>query len=494
MSSWGNKWMAEWLEGLGRVTLLAKESVAPILAFLAAVTVTCSTADGAAPPPAGPAWAWNLPVYETALDLATPHGKFSEFEQRLDALQDLGVGIIWFLPIFPTGGNPPNKPRSDSAYCVRDYYDVNPRQGTKEDFKHLVAAIHAHGMRVIMDWVPNHTSWGNELIRTHPEFYQRDKDGHIVEASSAWRDVAKLDYSNRDLWEYMYQARKYWITQFDVDGFREDVAGAIPMAHWQWLRPKLNALKPVFMLAEADEPRLHPVFDMTYDWTSQVNFYMIARGAWPASSLDALLDAERQKFPAGAVRMRHLTNHDMEREQYAWDNRGHLDKSEYGFLEKTPLPAKYKGGDRAFAVLCAALPNSKPMIWNGQELGILANTPKLQWNVSPYLEFYRKLLHTYRQNPALYQGEFHKIATSNPKAVYAFWRRSGQNRAVVVVNLSDLPQQVTLQLGEFAGHYTEIFTSEDSVLATQEELKLEPWAYRVYLNNASQPAERSGKP
>jgi glycosidase len=110
------------------------------------------------------------------------------------------------------------------------------------------------------------------------------------------------------------------------------------------------------------------------------------------------------------------------------------------------------------------------------------------------LEFYRKLLHTYRQNPALYQGEFHKIATSNPKAVYAFWRRSGQNRAVVVVNLSDLPQQVTLQLGEFAGHYTEIFTSEDSVLATQEELKLEPWAYRVYLNNASQPAERSGKP
>src|ERR1035441_9624783 len=127
MSSWGNKWMAEWLEGLGRVTLLANESVTPILAFLAAVTVTCSTADGAAPPPAGPAWAWNLPIYETALDLATPHGKFSEFEQRLDALQDLGVGIIWFIPIFPTGGNPPDKPRSDSAYCVRDYYDVNPR-------------------------------------------------------------------------------------------------------------------------------------------------------------------------------------------------------------------------------------------------------------------------------------------------------------------------------------------------------------------------------
>jgi len=304
----GNKWMAEWLEGLGRITLLANKSVASLLAILAVVAVGCQTADGAPkPPPAGPAWAWNLPVYETALDLATPHGKFLEFEQRLDALQDLGVGIIWFLPIFPTGGNPPDKPRSDSPYCVWDYHDVNPRYGTKEEFMHL-------------------------------------------------------------------------------------------------------------------------------------------------------------------------------------------DKSEYEFLQKTPLPAKYKGGDRAFAVLCATLPNSKPMIWNGQELGILANTPKLQWKDSPYMEFYRKLLHAYRQNPALYQGEFHKIATSQPKTVYAFWRRAGQNRAVVVANLSDQLQQVTLQLGEFSGHYTEVFTAEDRVLAAQENLELESWAYGVYSNNASQPAERSGKP
>jgi glycosidase len=300
--------MAEWLEALGRITLLARESVASLLTFLAAMAITCSTADGAAPPPpAGPAWAWNLPVYETALDFAMPHGTFREFEQRLDALHHLGVGIIWFLPIFPTGGNPPDKPRSDSPYCVWDYHDVNPRYGTKEEFMHL-------------------------------------------------------------------------------------------------------------------------------------------------------------------------------------------DKSEYEFLQKTPLPAKYKGGDRAFAVLCATLPNSKPMVWNGQELGILSSTPKLQWNDSPYLEFYRKLLHAYRLNPALYEGEFHQISTSNPKAVYAFWRRAGQNRAVVVVNLTDQPQQVTLELGESAGHYAEVFTAEDRMLAVQAKLDLEPWAYRVYLDNASQRLGRSGKP
>ena len=210
-----------------------------ILTCLATAAIACHTAAGA--PPAGPAWSWNLPVYETSLDAATRHGKFPEFEQRLDGLQDLGVGIIWFLPIFPTGGNPPDKPQSNSAYCVRDYLDVNPRHGSKEEFKHLVAAIHAHGMHVIMDWVPNHTSWGNTLTQTHPEFYKKDKDGHVLAASSAWKDAAKLDYANRGLWEYMYQARKYWITQFDVDGFREDVAGAIPMEHWQWLRQARRA-------------------------------------------------------------------------------------------------------------------------------------------------------------------------------------------------------------------------------------------------------------
>jgi cyclomaltodextrinase / maltogenic alpha-amylase / neopullulanase len=451
------------------------------LTFLIAIVGTCLTTEAAPPVPAGPAWAWNLPVYETSIDFATPNTKFREFEQRLDMFEDLGVGIIWFIPIFPVSGNPPGKPRSESPYCVRDYYEVNPRYGTKDDFKHLVGAIHGRGMRIIMDWVPNHTAWGNELIKTHTQFYKKDKDGQIIEASSAWKDVAKLDYSNRDVWEYMYEARKYWITQFDIDGFREDVAGAIPLAHWQWLRPRLDALKPLFMLAEAEEPRLHPVFDMTYDWTSQAYFYMIARGTWPASSLNALLDTEQQQYPAGAFRMRHLTNHDMEHDQYAWDNRGHLDPSENDFLLKTPLPAKYAGGDRAFAVLCATLPNSKPMIWNGQELGILARTPKLQWTDSPYMAFYRKLFHAYRQNPALYQGEFQKIGTSKPEAVYAFCRRSGENQAIVVVNLTKQPCQITMELGESAGRYTEVFTGEERTFAAHERLDLEPWAYRVYL-------------
>ena len=254
--------------------------VAAIGTMLALGCCPCPAASGeqTTSPPAGPRWAWNQPVYETSLELATPTGKFAEFEERLDALKDLGVGIIWFVPIFPRGGNPPDKPRSNSPYCVRDYLDVNPKHGTKEEFKHLVAAIHARGMHVMMDWVPNHTSWGNQLIKTHSEFYKKDREGHIAQAGP-WRDVAQLDYGNRALWQYMYEARSYWIAKFDVDGFREDVANFVPLEFWRWLRPQLDAIKPVFLLAETDKPEFHPMFDMTYDWNSQTYFYMLARGA-----------------------------------------------------------------------------------------------------------------------------------------------------------------------------------------------------------------------
>ena len=430
--------------------------------------------------PAGPAWAWNLPVYETSLELATPNGKFQEFEERLDCLKDLGVGIIWFLPIFPRSGNPPDKPRSMSPYCVRDFYDVNPKHGAKEDFKHLVAAIHARGMYAMMDWVPNHTAWGNELIKTHPEYYKKDGQGHILQANG-WKDVAQLDYTNRGLWEYMYQARRYWITQFDVDGFREDAVHLVPLEHWQWLRPKLDALKPVFMLAEADAPNLHPAFDMTYDWTSQAYFYMIGRGVWPASCLDRLLDNEKKLFPAGAIRMRHLTNHDLQHDRNVGAARRYMDKREAALLEKTSLAEKYEYGERCFALLCGTLPNGKPMVWNGQELGILSDTPKLHWKDCPSLVFYRALLHAYRENPALYRGAFGKIATVQPQAVYAFWRRAGQNRAVVVLNLCNRVQHETLDLGEVAGNYTEVFTGQKRTLAGKQVLDLEPWGYRLYL-------------
>ena len=439
--------------------------------------------------PAGPRWSWNLPIYEVHLERQTEAGTFGAFEQRLGALKDLGVGIVWLMPIHPRSGNPPGKPRSKSPYCVRDYHAVNPRYGTKADFRRLVKAIHAAGMYVILDWVGNHTSWGNKLITEHPEYYRKDKAGKIRQAGP-WSDVAQLDYGNRDVWQYMFEARKHWIVEFGVDGFREDVAGMVPVEHWTWLRPRLNRLKPggVFLLAEAEGGQLHPAFDASYDWTFMPVFWKIAHFDQPATIIDEMLRKERRAYPRGAVRMRHATNHDVCGMGYAWPSRKHIDVE---FLEKVPLAEKYKGGERPFAVLCATLPASRPMLWNGQEIGILAKTPRpIPWKASPHTAFYRKLLRLYRDHPALSRGDFAKVPTGRDESVYAFLRRHEADRVLVVANLSDAAVTAALDGPHVAGEYREAFTGRKRSLARGDRVRLDAWAYRVYAQPGPSAATR----
>lgn len=423
----------------------------------------------------------RMPIYEIEVNRFTKEGTFAALEAHLPEIQKLGVGIIWLMPIFRRGGNPPGKPRSDSPYCVRDYFDVDPRFGTKSDLARLVKKAHSLGLRVILDWVPNHTSWGNPLVTEHPEFYKKDAQGRIAQAGP-WADVAQLDYSNREVWEYMLRARLHWIRECDVDGFREDVAGMVPLDHWTWLVPKLRETKPVFMLAEADEPALHQAFDATYDWTLQPYMYMIARGSWPASSVDKLLEWERKTYPAGALRMRHLTNHDMQGTTSAWPNRKYLPASEHKFLDTVPIQEKYGELYRAFAVLCATLPNSVPMLWNGQEIGYIGKTPwPIPWGESPDRDFYSKLLRTYRDSEALREGEFKRLSTGADERVYAFVRTKGQSRAVVVLNLSKEPATARLDSREVAGSYTDCFTGSKTRLGGKDEIALGPCEYRLLL-------------
>lgn len=435
--------------------------------------------------PAGPAWSWNQPIYEVSLEKQTEAGTFRAFESRLPDLRRLGVGIIWLMPIHPRSGNPPDKPHYDSPYCVRDYYDVDPRYGTKEDFRRLVRAVHEAGMYVIMDWVPNHTAWGNPLLQSHPEFYAKDAEGRIRQAGP-WADVAQLDHSNREVWNYMRDARLYWIREFDVDGFREDVAGALPMEYWEWLAPQLQAAKPIFWLAESDDPKLHPVFHMTYDWTFQTVVWKVVHFEGKPDLFDEFLLAERRRYPPPALRMRHLTNHDMDGSGYAWGNRPFID---IPFLERTSLTEKYGPAHQAAAVLMTTLPFGRPMIWNGQELGLLERTPrKLPWKESPFFDFYRRLFSLYREHPALYRGDFRRVAADSP-GVYAFVRQSEDDCAATVCNLSGetvrcLLAELPRDLPDDRRTFREVFTDEERSLAdlTTQPLELAPWSYCVWAN------------
>ncbi len=429
---------------------------------------------------AGPSWARNQPIYEVNLDVyGFPKGTaLREFEKHLPVLKEMGVGLVWFMPLYPRG----QKKGFGSPYSVRDYTDINPDLGTKADFRHLVGHAHALGLHVLMDWVPNHTAWDNPMIDAHPEFYRHTDKGEIAQAGP-WADVAQLDYGkpghwNQPLWDRMRDDMTFWVREFGVDGFRCDAVGSdydVPPAFWSWLRPQLDAIKPVFMLAEADDARLHPVFDMTYSWNLPPVFWDICAGRKPASVLDDVLRKEARDFPAGAVRMRFLDNHDWHSHpDWGWGNGPAVD-TQGGMLQVAPL-----------MVLCAALPG-KPLLYNGQEMSYVRVNPARDAEArrqSPVWPFYRRLLTLYQTQPALSEGSFSKIASDHDDKIYAFVRRRGRDRVLVVVNLSGQVQTAALKGASLSGDYRDWFADRAVTLGAAPSWTLLPWAYHVYVSRA----------
>ena len=427
---------------------------------------------------AGPSWAINQPIYEVNLDVYNfPKGTaLREYEKHLPVLKQMGVGLVWFMPLYPRG----YKKGYGSPYAVRDYQAINPDLGTKAEFKHLVATAHQLGLRVLMDFVPNHTSWDNPMIEAHPEFYVKDGAGNIAQAQN-WADTAQLDYGqngnwNRPLWNQMRDNMTMWVRDFDIDGFRADVAGSngrVPVEFWNWLRPQLNAIKPVFMLAEADNPGVHPAFDMTYSWGLPPILWDICAGRKPATAIDDELRSEATQLPDGAVQMRFIDNHDWHAHaDWGWGN-GLAVEAKPGMPQVAPL-----------MVLCATLPG-KPLVYNGQEMSFskVDPSPDAQARTkSPVWPFYSRLLGLYGSQPALSGGDFAKIASNRDEKIYAFTRNRGQDRVLVVVNLSDEAQSATLNGASVAGDYRDGFSNQAVKLSTAPVVNLAPWGYRVYVS------------
>lgn len=212
-----------------------------------------------------PEWLKNATLYELNTRQFTPEGTFRAAEAHLPRLKALGVDVIWLMPINPIGVKN-RKGTLGSPYSVRDYYGVNPEFGTLEDLKHFVTSAHALGMKVILDWVANHSAWDNVMVAEHPDWYERDYKGDLRPTPWwDWSDIIDLDYSKPALREYMTKAMAYWVRAADIDGFRCDVAGFVPVDFWENVRAELDAIKPVFMLAEWESRDLHArAFDATY--------------------------------------------------------------------------------------------------------------------------------------------------------------------------------------------------------------------------------------
>ncbi|MCW1384383.1 alpha-amylase family glycosyl hydrolase [Novosphingobium sp. KCTC 2891] len=388
-----------------------------------------------------PAWSKSANIYEVNIRQYTPEGTFRAFEKHLPRLRKMGVDVLWIMPINPISKKE-RKGSLGSYYAVSDYKAINPEYGDLADFRHLVDAAHRQGFKVIVDWVANHTGWDHVWVEQHPDWYKRNAKGelegyHYTDLSDhheeTWADVIGLDYGKPEVREGMIDAMGYWLKAADIDGFRCDVAWTLPVAFWDEARTKLDRIKPVFMLAEADTPEMQVhAFDMTYDWKLYHLLIDVARGKAGAADLARLYTDPPRRYPAGAYRMTFTSNHD----ENSWNG---TDRELYG------------DGADAMAVLAATLPGM-PLVYSGQEDGLnkrlkFFDKDTIAWGRFGRAAFYRSLLKLKHHHPALASGmepgNMELVDAGNP-GVFAFRRVKGGDRVTVAVNLTAKPAAVTL--------------------------------------------------
>jgi glycosidase len=415
-----------------------------------------------------PAWSRNAVIYEVNLRQYTPEGTFNAFRKHLPRLKKMGIDILWLMPVNPIGGKN-RKGTLGSYYSVRDFLGINPDLGTLEDFKSLVAEAHSLGMKVLLDWIANHTSWDNNLIEEHPEWYQHDESGNIKSPVKEWTDAAGLDYEQEGIREYMTDALIYWIRETDIDGYRCDVAGMVPVSFWDEAVPKMRKVKQIFMLAEWETPEMHKVaFDATFSFEFYHLMNAIAKCEKSADKLDELWEQETAAYPPDAYRLRFTSNHD----ENSWNGSEH---------ERMGEAAK------AFAVLTFCIPGI-PLIYSGQESAFTGrlkffDKDQIRWDDFKLEEFYRTLIACKKRNPSLWNGTagggMIKVFSEDDRNIYAFTRNRGSNKVLAIFNLSRDEKEVSLKGGNYSGTYMDIFSGKELTLSEGSSLRLKAWDYLV---------------
>lgn len=417
-----------------------------------------------------PEWVKNATLYELNIRQFSEDGSFKAVEKELPRLKKLGIDIIWLMPVQPIGVKN-RKGTLGSYYSVKDYLGINPEFGTKDDFRQLVEAIHAHGMHVILDWVANHSSWDNALVEDHPDWYMKSRDGKFQ--STPWRDyddIIDFDYCQPQIRKYMTDALKFWVKEFDIDGYRCDVASFVPIDFWENARTELEEIKPVFMLAEAEDKELHRnAFDATYNWTLWNMLHQVAAGEKSAKNLGEEYIAEHVSiFPKEGIRLNFIDNHD----KNSWEG------DQFTNFGDALKPA----------IVFSVLMDGMPLLYSGQEAGLersLAFFEKdpIVWKDHEIGALYAVLFELKHQNQALWNGksggEMIRLINDRLVEVLSFSREKNGDKVLGVINFSGATVSVNVDTSIDAGIYQNLLTGEDYTISEKLALELVPWEYLV---------------
>jgi len=432
----------------------------------------------------------NAVIYEANIRQYSKEGNFDAFTKDLPELKKMGVKIIWLMPIYPIS-EVNRKAKGDlfvhdiqdpeerkkylgSYYAVADYTGVNPEFGTLEDLKELVQKAHELGIAVILDWVPNHSGWDNKWITEHPEYYVKNSVGNITfplndkGESIGWDDVADLEYNNPDMRKAMIESMQYWLKEADVDGFRCDVAGMVPMDFWKQAIPQLRATKPLFMLAEdagVEIVRGDDMFDMIYGWEAHHTMRAIAKGEKNVLDWDKLIDTLNHHYENNDIIMNFTQNHD----ENSWNGTQGESFGEAG---------------EVMAVLSYLIPGM-PLIYSGMEYDMNHRLKFFEKDSIPktkgkYFPLYEKLGALKNNKIALNGGKnpasYVKVITDKSEQVLAFMREKEGKKIVFLANLSNKPVETTVA---YDGTFKDYFTGNKVVLAKGTKVNLNPWQYFV---------------
>jgi glycosidase len=411
-------------------------------------------------------WLPDAVIYEVNVRQYTTEGTFEAFAQHLPRLQELGVDILWFMPIYPIGQEN-RKGTLGSYYSISDYKAVNPEFGSMEDFQAVVSQAQELGMTVILDWVANHTAWDHQWITDHPEWYEKDSTGNMF-GPFDWSDVAQLDYDNHDMRAAMKDALEFWVREANIDGYRCDVAGMVPVDFWEDVRESLQSIKPVFMLAEDERETalLHKAFNANYGWSLHHHLNNIAQGEENATHAVAYFENLYNTYPYGAWPMQFTTNHD----ENSWNG------------------TVYERMGDAYPAMAALtfVVEGMPLIYTGQEAGLskrleFFEKDEVDWNDLSMTEYYQSLIQLKKANKALWNGaagapmEF--LPTNETEKVLLFKRQKDNNTVVALFNLSNEAVTITAETG-LEGAFADYFTNE-KVTFPLTDVEFSAWEYRV---------------